>query len=93
MSTVSVVYVGGSDVVHIPDAGAAAARGVPVDVPADIAGRPPGGWHVKTDADPAGWPTRMGADGSTVETFDSGEGLLAQVDIWQPAAAGTDTEG
>ena len=84
--TVAVQYLGGADEVHIPQAGASVQRGGTIEVPADLAGRVPGDWHARTDDDPAHWPIRLGADGSTVETHDPGEGLLAQVDLWAKAS-------
>lgn len=86
MADVAVKYLGGSPGVYIPAAAATCLRGQIVKVPAAVAGRPPGDWRARIPGDPKSWPARIGADGMTVETQDPGDGLLAQVDLWAPAA-------
>lgn len=75
--------------VYIPSVGAEVEPLGVLEVPADVAGRVPGDWRPLAEDDPGDWPQRLGEDGSTVETYDPGEGLLAQVDVWSPAPTST----
>ena len=77
-------YVGPFDEVEIAASGDVVARGATVEVPAEIAGRPPKGDRF-VDAGAAN-PVRN-------PDFDPGEGLLAQPDAWQPAKASKDPTG
>jgi hypothetical protein len=86
MSTVSLVYIGPATQVLVPALDANVQRGVPVEVPADLAGVAPGPWQPATADDPPGWLWRDGADG-VLEVHDPGRGLLAQVDNWAPAGS------
>lgn len=87
MTSVAVQYDEGSSGLYLPDLGIEVQRGVPVEVPVEVAGHAPGEWRARVDGDPEHWPTRIGEDGSTVETHDPGSGLLAQVGLWRLADA------
>jgi hypothetical protein len=89
MSDVAVRYLGGSTEVYIAAAGLTATRGGTVQVPADVAGHEPGPWRPRAPEDPQEWPTRLAADGSTVQTHDPGAGLLAQSEVWARAEGAT----
>ena len=82
METVALQYVGGSEAVYLPNLGIEAKLGEAVEVPADLAGHAPGDWHELAEGDEEWWPRRLGEDGSTVETYDPGLGLLAQHEVW-----------
>lgn len=64
-----------------------AARGVPVRVPADVAGSAPGEWESLPDGgvpdldDGRAWRVTDGV----WQVRDAGSGLLAQVDVWRRA--------
>jgi hypothetical protein len=98
---VIVEYLGPCAEVYLPQCGVTAARGEPVEVPDEVAGREPDqGWRRALPGEmtpsggwtPAGWPLR---DGQTFDhegnpvwyTRDPGEGLLAQEDSWRRAAS------
>ena len=85
MSTVAIVYIGVGDEVLVPALDAILTFGEPFDAPADIAGVQPGPWHPWTADDPEQW-LRREVDGVR-EVHDPGHGLLAQVDVWQPAGS------
>lgn len=78
---VKVEYRGGALEEYVPSAGITFARGEIVDVPDDVAGREPGGWHpLPADTDvPDGWHTYRNDAGITM-VQDPGDGLLAQSD-------------
>jgi hypothetical protein len=81
---VKVRYIGPFDEVTVPALGTVLKRDQSIEVSGEIAGHPRGDWHPRTDLDDPDWPTRPGADGSTMEVQDPGQGLLAQIDLWQP---------
>lgn len=62
-----------------------APRGVTVDVPADVAGRPPGDWVAEPGPADDGRSWRLRPDG-TWEARDLGSGLLASEHWTIPAA-------
>lgn len=74
----------------------AAGRGVPVPLPADVAGLAPGPWEPLTDGavpdldDGRSW--RVGPDGAW-QVRTPGFGLLAQEGVWRIADAPKKTSG
>jgi len=92
---VAVEYLGPSAEVYLPQCGVLAARGEPVEVPDEVAGRAPGPWRAAEPGEVTpgggwtaiGWPLHQLGDGTWL-TRDPGEGLLAQEDAWAlPGAA------
>jgi hypothetical protein len=90
VETVAVQYLGGSAEVHVPEAGVTAQRGEPgeggppVEVPAAVAGRAPGGRPARP-GDDLQWLESRPVPSGGIEVLDPGEGLLAQVDLWRRA--------
>jgi hypothetical protein len=78
---VQVVWIGGTEVRDVPAADVLAEYGVPVEVPDDVAGRPPIWRRVEGGEQVMPWQQTRPA-GKAVEVLDLGAGLLAQVDCW-----------
>lgn len=83
-------YDEGPDGLAIVPAGIVAERGVPVQVPDDVAGRAPGAWEqLPASARPDFDDGRQYAwDGTSWSVRDPGAGLLAQSDVWHETPEG-----
>ena len=100
---IRVIYDAGPDEVHLPEHGITVQRGVPVEVPDDVAGRAPSKWRRATPEEmtpgggwtPEGWPLRdeqrHDEQGPVWSTRDPGTGLLAQDTVWRKASAADST--
>ena len=97
---IAVIYDAGPDQVYLPEHGITVQRGVPVEVPDEVAGREPGPWRRARPEEmapgggwtPAGWPLHdeqaFDGEGFPVwSTRDPGAGLLAQEGFWRRAGS------